>query len=203
MSVAGRGAVSTAAWSSRDPWPLRRASGWTPRRAARRRPCGVGVLVDGPDRGEPDDLLAGTGDEEQVVARGGLVSDARHALVNTRGSNGATTSSRQHTGIRLAVHDRLDEPDGRGVGARATRTLASATGRRRAVVGAVVVPVLVSVLGSGRAGGALLVVCHPGILSGGDSRSGRVSRGTGFGRDPPVSHTGRMYGNDVIDPTCP
>lgn len=54
--------------------------------------------------------------------------------------------------------------------------------------------------------GAVLVMCHPGILSGG---------ATCIAGDPPapaapsldashaISHTGPMYGNDVIDPTQP
>lgn len=54
--------------------------------------------------------------------------------------------------------------------------------------------------------GAVLVVCHPGILSGGPAC---------IAGDPPapatpsldafhaISHTGPMYGNDVIDPTQP
>ena len=49
--------------------------------------------------------------------------------------------------------------------------------------------------------GRLLVVCHPGILSGGVAAARTPA--PALDADPPVSHTGRMYGNDVIDPNEP
>ena len=43
-----------------------------------------------------------------------------------------------------------------------------------------------------------MLVRHPGILSG-----ARASASPALDARPPISHTGLMYGNDVIDPNEP
>ena len=106
---------STLALSRREPWPWRRASGCTAEHGdLAGGAAGIRVLRRA-DRGEPDDLVAGAGDEQPVHALG----RGREALAPGAGEGVGLEEGDDvvgdATGIRLAEHGRLHHADGGGV----------------------------------------------------------------------------------------